>query len=272
MSQVGAGASGTPLTVLERVAVIALAGLGLIYLFQFFFVWFVRGGLLLPILLLSLAAFALAGLTWVRVAWVPAAGAILALVGLAIGFAIDSTTLAYPTAQPGRFVTLVVELAFLLTTLAMSLVLALPALQPLRGGGGRTPHWLAPALTGITGVALGMIIIALVAAAHPVGGPTTGEVNGTPAVHMAGAAFTTNVVLVPTGDRLTLVDDDGMRHIIRNGFWTSSTPQPQREPGAPVVDQDITSGEATVGPFMTPGVYHLYCVVHRSMNLTVVVQ
>lgn len=117
-----------------------------------------------------------------------------------------------------------------------------------------------------------MIVVALIAAAHPMGGSATGDVNGTPAVHMTGAAFMTNVVLVPKGDRLTLVDDDGMRHIIRNGSWAGSKPQPQREPGAPVVDQDITSGAATVGPFMTPGVYHLYCTVHRGMNLTIVVQ
>jgi plastocyanin len=118
-----------------------------------------------------------------------------------------------------------------------------------------------------------MILIALVAAANPVDGPATGDMNGTPAVHLASVAFTTNIVLVPTGDRLTLVDDDGMRHLIRNGVWSSSgTPQPRVEPGAPVVNQDITSGSATVGPFTTPGVYHLYCVIHRGMNLTVVVQ
>jgi len=272
MSRGGTCASRVPLSALEWVAVIGLAGLGCIYLFQFFFVWLVRGGLLLPILLLSLAAFTFAGLIWLHVAWAPVASAVLALVGLAIGFAIDSATLAYPTAQPGRFVTFVVELALLLTTLAMSVILALPALQPLRGGGGRTPRWLAPALAGITGLALGMIVIALVAAAHPVGGPSTSSVNGTPTVHMAGADFTTNVALVPKGERLTLVDDDGMRHIIRNGFWTDSKPQPQVEPGSPIVDQDITSGAATIGPFMTPGVYHLYCVIHRGMNLTVVVQ
>lgn len=140
MSQTGAHATRTPLSALERVAVIGLAGLGFIYLFQFVFVWLVRGGLLLPVMLLSLAAFTLASLIWVRVAWAPVVGAALALVGLAIGFAIDSATLAYPTAQPGRFITFVVELAFLLTTLSVSVILTLPALRFLRGSDSRPLH------------------------------------------------------------------------------------------------------------------------------------
>jgi hypothetical protein len=62
-------ASRAPLAALERVAAIALVGVGPIYVFQFFFVWLVRGAPLLPILLLGLAALALAGLTLAGFSW-----------------------------------------------------------------------------------------------------------------------------------------------------------------------------------------------------------
>ena len=73
---------------------------------------------------------------------------------------------------------------------------------------------------------------------------------------------------------MVLVDDDGTEHILQNGSWDASgTPHPQTEPGAPVVrNLDIKSGSVEIGPFSTAGVFHLYCTIHKGMNLTVVVQ
>jgi plastocyanin len=81
-------------------------------------------------------------------------------------------------------------------------------------------------------------------------------------------------VLVPKGEKLLLVDDDSVEHIIQNGSWTQNgTPQSREEPRAPVVrNRDIKGGSATIGPFTTAGVFHLYCTIHRGMNLTIVVQ
>ena len=82
------------------------------------------------------------------------------------------------------------------------------------------------------------------------------------------------VVLVPKGQKLMLVDDDATEHIIQIGSWTSSgMPELQVEPGAPVVRAlSLKNGSAEIGPFSTAGVFHLYCTIHRGMNLTMVVQ
>ncbi len=64
-------------------------------------------------------------------------------------------------------------------------------------------------------------------------------------------------------------------HIISNGMWENSTPKPQQEAGAPVVDKMMfnSSGQTqTIGPFNTAGTFHYYCSVHVNMNLTVNVQ
>ncbi len=93
-------------------------------------------------------------------------------------------------------------------------------------------------------------------------------------LHIAESNFLTNVVLVPKGESLLLVEDDSVEHIIQNGIWTpSGLPQPQTEPGAPIVHSlDIKGGSVHIGPFPTAGVFHLYCTIHQGMSLTVVVQ
>jgi hypothetical protein len=86
------------------------------------------------------------------------------------------------------------------------------------------------------------------------------------------AGLPTNT-LVPKGARLVLVGDDwdGAVHLhwfvgaTRRAAATSRT-------GAPVVNQDIKGGSATVGPFKTPDVYHLYRTMHHGMTLTVLAQ
>jgi plastocyanin len=48
-----------------------------------------------------------------------------------------------------------------------------------------------------------------------------------------------------------------------------------RENGAPVVNNVQISGNGSsqaIGPFNTPGSFHLYCTIHPGMNLTVIVQ
>ena len=32
------------------------------------------------------------------------------------------------------------------------------------------------------------------------------------------------------------------------------------------------SGSLKIGPFTTAGIFHIYCTIHRGMNLTIVVQ
>lgn len=44
------------------------------------------------------------------------------------------------------------------------------------------------------------------------------------------------------------------------------------EADAPEVNNDdVTGGTIEIGPFTTSGVYHVYCTIHKGMNLTILV-
>jgi len=258
---------------LGKTTVLALLGSALTYLFQFFFVWLVVGTLLPPVLVFAIVAFILAGLVAARLRWAPLLGVLFALATSTIMLLVPETTsaLSHPAVNPGHFGTDLLGLAFALVTMIAG---GAATIQNYGRGERRAPRWLGPTLTGVAGLVVGMIVVASVVAASPAGVPTNTTTNGMLTVHMAGSNFLTNVVLVPKGSKLVLVDDDSNEHIIGNGSWTASgNPQPQAEPGAPVVHSlDIKSGSVVIGPFNTAGIFHLYCSIHRGMNLTVVVQ
>lgn len=98
--------------------------------------------------------------------------------------------------------------------------------------------------------------------------------SSTPTVHMCGHAFAEASITIQKGQRLTLVDGDSMPHIIANGSWVNGSPQPKREPGAPVVNNLQFNGNDShaIGPFTTAGTFQYYCTIHQGMNLTVIVQ
>src|SRR5262249_37100003 len=136
------------------------------------------------------------------------------------------------------------------------------------------PRRLGGGVSGLAGIAAGMIIVSLIGAANPQASTASANPNGEPVVHMAPDHFAQNVVLVPKGAKLLLVDDGSIEHVLQNGRWdTSGTAHPAAEPGAPTMrNVDITGGSREIGPFPVAGVYHLYCTLHQGMNLTIVVQ
>ena len=90
---------------------------------------------------------------------------------------------------------------------------------------------------------------------------------------MGAVNFVQNMVLVPKGSKLLLVNDTHIEHILENGSWTSSGRAViLAEPGAPVLHNlDSTGGSIEIGPFTTAGTFHIYCTIHAGMNLTTVV-
>jgi plastocyanin len=150
--------------------------------------------------------------------------------------------------------------------------------QNYRPGNGErqhhAPRWLGGAVSGLAGIAAGMIIVSLIVAANPQASTASANPNGEPVAHMAPDHFAQNVVLVPKGSKLLLVDDGSIEHVLQNGMWdTNGTPHAGAEPGAPAIrNVDITGGSREIGPFPVAGVYHLYCTLHQGMNLTIVVQ
>ncbi len=95
-----------------------------------------------------------------------------------------------------------------------------------------------------------------------------------PTVHMNETQFVSTSITIKKGDRLTLVDDVAVVHIISNGRWDSNgTQRPDLEPGAPVVQAQFNGNDQqSIGPFNTAGTFHLYCTIHVNMNLVVIVK
>ncbi len=94
-----------------------------------------------------------------------------------------------------------------------------------------------------------------------------------PTVHMGATDFLQHSITIQKGQMVNLVDDASSTHIITNGSWVNGVAKPAKEPGAPTVNQTYNGNDsAPIGPFNTPGTYHLYCTIHPGMNLTVIVK
>ena len=106
------------------------------------------------------------------------------------------------------------------------------------------------------------------------GSSTSSGGGGGGTVHMDEQHFLPPSVTISKGSNLTLVDDTATVHIIANGSWVNGNAQPMQENGAPVVNNLQFNGydTHTIGPFNTAGTFHLYCIIHQNMNLTVAVQ
>jgi plastocyanin len=261
---------------LSKTSAVALCGYGLAYLVEYLVAIIVVGlnwVALLPVLIFTLAAWITAGLILFRVRSALIAGAVVALVTLALYLVVPATRsgLLHPTDSPLHFGLLVVTFAFALVAIVTGIA---ATVQYSRGRSLSSPRWLRLLLDSVAGLVIGMTVITFLIGANPQSSSMDTTTNGMPTVHTVGGNFQTNVVLVPKGGSLVITNDDGVEHIIQNGSWTASgTSDPQAEAGAPVVQHlDLKAGSITIGPFTTAGVFHLYCPIHRGMNLTVVVQ
>ena len=140
--------------------------------------------------------------------------------------------------------------------------------QTLRREPVHRPRWLSLGLGVVAGVMLGALLIGLNVRATVAGGASGA---GTETVHLAGATFAPNIVALHKGDTLTIVDDAPVPHILTNGSWSKDNrPVPGVEPGAVILNNvNLNNNTVTVGPFTTPGTYHIYCTVHPGMTLTI---
>ena len=92
-----------------------------------------------------------------------------------------------------------------------------------------------------------------------------------PTVLMGPTNFVQRSITLEKGQRLRLLQKAGDEHIITNGSWVGSTPQPTQKPGAPTVNVTVSGvgSSAIIGPFTTAGTFYFYCPLHLGMNLTV---
>lgn len=265
------------LSALTKTSAFALLGNGLTCIFEAWLA-FTTVGIslmgLLPLLSFALIALIAGGLILRRIRGALTAGIIISLVTFAyLLIPATRTGLLQPTTSVSHFGSLVIIFGCALVTVVTGIAARMQG-PGVQGPGPSAGKWLPSFLSGMGGLAVGMIVIAVLIGSMPQSGVVASTTNGMPTVHTAGGRFLTNIVLVAKGESLVLTNDDGEEHIIQNGSWTAQrTPQPQIEPGAPVVKQlDLKAGSKIIGPFTTAGVFHFYCTIHLDMNLTVVVQ
>ena len=261
------------LPALSKVTIMALLGLAVIVTANFLIVWLIDGAFIPEFFVGIVPALIVVGLVAGRLRWAPAVGAVAALLTMTLYF-LDPNGL-YILTHPGiDLIDYLPELLALAFALAVIVVGIGATVQNYRGGQPRPQHWLQPFLVGFTGIVVGMLIITALVAANPVTSSASSTTNGVPTVHLTTNNFAQNVVLVPRGDKLLIVDDASVEHILQNGMWTANgVARPLTEPGAPIVHNvDITGGSVAIGPFNTAGIFHIYCTVHPGMNLTIVVE
>jgi plastocyanin len=132
---------------------------------------------------------------------------------------------------------------------------------------------MTPAVAGMVGLTLGALLIGVIAQPSGASGAAS-TTAGTETVHLASATFAPNIIALHAGDTLTVVGDSPTPHILANGTWSASNQQePGAESGAPAINNvQVNNTTVVLGPFTTPGTYHILCLVHPGMTLTVIVQ
>jgi hypothetical protein len=261
------------LAALNKVTLVALLGQALAVTADLLLIWLLYGAFVPPIFIGIVPALIAAGLVARRLRWAPALGAGQALLTATLFFLSDPSV-PYNLSHPGNsfidFTVVLLIMAFVLIAVVAGIG---ATIQNYQGGQPRPQRWLQPILTGFTGIVVGMLIVAALAATNPTASSASSSTNGVPTVHMTLDSFSQNVILVPKGSRLLIVDDASVEHILQNGAWTNGTARTIAESGAPAVHNvDITGGSVQIGPFNTAGIFHIYCTIHPGMNLTIVVQ
>jgi plastocyanin len=179
-------------------------------------------------------------------------------------------TLTHPSSNYVAFGLFVLEYPLLALVIGGS---AIKLVQTLRREPFHAPRGLSPALGAVAGLILGAFLIGTIAQAPAATGSATGQA-GSATVHLTATQFAPDIVALHKGDRLIIVDDGPVPHTLTNGSWSADQrPVPGVEPGAPLVNNvALNNNTVTLGPFTTPGTYHIYCTIHPGMNLTIVVQ
>src|SRR5215469_15975288 len=179
-------------------------------------------------------------------------------------------TLTHPGSNYVAFGVFVLEYPLLALAIGASVI---KLVQTLRREPFHAPRGLSPALGAVAGLILGAFLIGTIAQAPAAGGSAPGQA-GSATVHLTATRFAPAIVALHKGERLIIVDDGPVPHTLANGSWSADQrPVPAVEPGAPLVTNvALNNNTVTLGPFATPGTYHLYCTIHPGMTLTIVVQ
>jgi hypothetical protein len=195
---------------------IAFLGYILMHFVLFFFTLLVEGILFPPILLFAGFLLPFAGVLATRWRFAPLPAALVSL--LTVTFLLLQPRNLYVLSHPAQS-EFIVDVPFIAFGLVAGVAGVWATVENYRGGERRPPRFFGSSLSGLAGLVLGMILVALLVGATPqTGGVSTGP-NGEPAVHMTPSNFVQNVVLVPTGSSLLIVADSSAEHILHYGTW-----------------------------------------------------
>jgi plastocyanin len=232
-----------------------------------------QAGHIVPPVLVFQALYLLCGIVvatgWRWAMLLPLVICPLGIVGdFASGF--PEYTLTHPSSDFVAFDLFVLEYPLLALVIGSS---AIKLVQTLRREPFHAPRGLSPAVGAVAGLILGAFLIGTIAQAPAAGGSATGQA-GSATVHLTANQFAPDIVALRKGERLLIVDDGPVPHTLTNGSWSADNQSvPGVEPGAPLVNNlALNNNTVTIGPFTTPGTYHLYCTIHPGMTLTIVVQ
>lgn len=253
-----------PLATLGIITVLGLTGCALSSVFLLLQI----GQVIVPIVIVDVFLLVIAGLVATGIRWLPLLGAMDAL-GTMIGGLVTQQYFSYHLTHPsqvGFFAAALLVYAFGVVSLLGGVS---ATVQNYRSHERRSPRWLLPVLTTLAGFVCGAIVVAMLSQA-----PAEASVaSGTTTVHLGVNTFNPATVTIAKGTKLVLVDDGQFAHVIGNGTWVNGVARPSGEAGAPTVNNlQINGNSATIGPFNTAGTYHIYCLIHPDMNLTVIVQ
>ena len=258
---------------LGQLTLIAFVGYILMHFVLFSFTLLVEGLLFPPILLFAGILLPFAGVMATRWRFAPLPAGLVSL--LTITFLLLQPHNRYVLSHPAQS-EFIVSVPFLAFGLVAGIAGVWATVESYQSGGKecRPPRFLGHSLSGLAGLVVGMVLVALLVTATPQTSAASSGLNGEPEVHMAPTTFAPNVLLAPTGSSLLIVADSSAKHILDYGRWdTSGVAHQLSEPGSPALhDMVMTGGSMELGPFSAPGVYHIYCTIHQGMNLTIVVE
>jgi plastocyanin len=250
------------LSALEKLTLLALLGCTVGY------AWLdiQAGGFVLPLVILTVVMLLGAGVVAIGRRWTPLAGVVLGI-GTLIGGSLQPY-FVYHITHPNELIAFVPSILIIVCDIIALGGGLMATLQNYRSAERRAPRWVAPALTALAGLMLGAIIVAAIPPANAAPVSAAGE----PTVHAGAATFAPNAIRVPQGQKLKIVDDSSIEHILDNGRWKNATPDPEQEPGAPQVHNLMLNGNTVeIGPFTTPGTYYIFCTIHVGMDLIILV-
>lgn len=262
-----------PLATLGRVSVIALCGSAALCGILAFSIGLPDG---LNLFIITAVLLICAGLVATGVCWTPLLGTLVSgitVVAMMVATSYPIYHLTHPQADFFSFVLDVLIIVFLVATFCATLS---ATIQNYRSRERNTPRWLSSFLAGLGGLVVGVLVIAAIAQPTAATSTTNTQATskgGTPTVHMGPGSFLQPSITISKGAKLLLVDDGAFPHFLANGSWENGTPKPAREPDAPVLNNVQVNGKSIeIGPFNMAGTYHIYCTIHRGMNLTIIVQ